>query len=1587
MTDIINTLNRLQGVESDPGSFYQDPEKYLGDFASRIDQTSERTYIENGYIRNVKPRSRKILNQTPQTTVLVKKKIISSVVENYDLLFMDSGEELFLKCTKILFKQKVDTIKAYEKLTKVENLVSQKGIIDDAILPIAIDALSSSSNFSAGLTIGNRSALNSRLSTSLQAANQLNYFSKTNDYTTWVANPDNPSDESDGTGVIEFTLVSSFSTNTSVKFGEGSASISFENPYNLLSINEDDIDRAIVTGAIPRNSILANDNNRINNDINDLKQQLNLLRLSKSKSPISFTTSPNSIIYKQVRAFIDEEGKEIIYSYSPGLGGLGAAVSSSNGVSLDPSATEGFNGISEDETYYVTLIIANIFQTLTNQSMLDRFISDLSTTNTDLIRDIEYARERMRLFYNGRFIISAQDVVHIFVKSDTREDDSITGVNTDSVAGNSKNLLSLFNTNLQNLSSIFNSKSDSRYGYEDVEKDVMLGPDFPNWLWKMFKNDYTNEAEGVQVFQGLVNNPTVTFSGGSYKLSCSCSDNTSYLKFGVVNFKPAVDVIDDELYDPLTPYDVDFESPEEKFGSNILKNFPLLSGNRELFNIPIFKAKSGPRRGDVIDSLGTFQENSGLQPTGNSYIQTYYDPDGFVYKWKKGIGTLTYNGPRDSTDLAGRSPLLTANPFAGQDIMNVISLLITGEPYNFKTFIDASIKNAGLSVGKGDPAGLSGYIKGVISDLRKNNAIWGNFIPFKRLILNEQAIASMVAGVSDIQKNDAELEGLLSRRAQLFDTLQLTSAGGESSVADAITEAAKQTLADLDSLIFNKQAETIQQQQAYKSQSLPVGQDQSVYGSETATLSLSDDDRETLRRRMNSVIQRRSWKVRSNTDNNLFVVDDQYDMNYDIQAFERKVGNNLSLFDSDYASPGEKISAIASILGLEVFADTQGNIQCRPPGYNKIPSSVFYNMLSDFSSGKRIFPKEFENLFLDQGTNLYSRLEVVELEIRLYAAALNYGTDAVIEEFLNGSENRSFKFLTNEDNFKFETALREIAIQASSDFNDPPPTVEFSALKQNLSFQLYDNQKKISLIREQSSPVFTTSDDILARYNRVSIALQAAKGSKVPDLSQIKGTGASLTITQSQALKVIGDISKKISERQTILLSLSGLLRNLGDLIRTNEDPKTRKALLYPNVVSKASIPKTIAHMIQDEETDDLGPGSGKRYVLKEEHIISLTINENTPKFTSIQVNGLFNEGFTPPVQGLTTGSGNWTSTAKAVNYDLWRMFGYIQGGAIEAKFLNDPDTQLVPFAVWLLNRERQNILTASATIVGNEYMQPGEVIYVESLNLLFYVEKVAHTFTYGTSFQTTLTLTYGHSPGEYFPTMLDIVGKVLYSGAHQRNNVKHSRNGTSSGDVALGAIVWSRASVLDGDLNATVLNEYLKDILSNSFASYNLQTLTKIANTLERSKLGTKIKTKLELRYYNEAQNVDLEDVGASIISWLESPQDVIDQTSEKSLLPDVDFKSINIKDAVEVIRVWEDGENSPSAFAISSAKRFASQVSDSFVKAFQFSSADAGLAPKILNALNNNIVDVWVTFEEVDDTLETSKLDSPGEIIVGVL
>src|SRR5271165_3445548 len=107
-----NTNNSLDAVIDGQNVKYGS----LGDFAQQFDQSAQRRYLEEGYLRtdpyNTDPKQLEILMQQPSATLLIKKKMFNSLGDNFNLDYMDADEKLYHKAMKFLFQNKCIQISA-----------------------------------------------------------------------------------------------------------------------------------------------------------------------------------------------------------------------------------------------------------------------------------------------------------------------------------------------------------------------------------------------------------------------------------------------------------------------------------------------------------------------------------------------------------------------------------------------------------------------------------------------------------------------------------------------------------------------------------------------------------------------------------------------------------------------------------------------------------------------------------------------------------------------------------------------------------------------------------------------------------------------------------------------------------------------------------------------------------------------------------------------------------------------------------------------------------------------------------------------------------------------------------------------------------------------------------------------------------------------------------------------------------------------------------------------------------------------------------------------------------------------------------
>jgi hypothetical protein len=992
-----------------------------------------------------------------------------------------------------------------------------------------------------------------------------------------------------------------------------------------------------------------------------------------------------------------------------------------------------------------------------------------------------------------------------------------------------------------------------------------------------------------------------------------------------------------------------------------------------------------------------------------------------VYAWRQGIGVFTQAGSSNDINDPNRvgNPNIFQEPFAGQDIMNVLSLLISGTPYNFATYYKAVLGNGqfGIDPHSNQNAAFA-FINSVTSQIAKNNTLWGNFIPFKSLTMDEQSYAqAQFNQFTIVNQNQA-----LDQQIQQLQVLQqqstlLTSINNYAPNLNTSDPVFKKTVVQINNLITNIKSTinniSTQNSQFYMQAGKDPTFDYNQFSDSPGTNSVSSaQDRKNLRRQINYLTRRMSYDVRANEDKNLFIVDDYYDKDYDILAYASSLTNGIKIWNNEFTSVKEKIIQTAALLNLEVFCDTQGHIRVRSPQYNRMPSSIFYRMMYlKQAMNVQVFPDYMNGLFIGQIDTLKTQIEILEAEIRLDCdvlaisqgapttdtQALSYinagNTTATNNTAPNSNKGASFAFISDrKGNITDTTALIQ---QANPDVVQGQVNTSLNNVQNQANLkQVFNNIQRFTVInaainaQQQGQSGYNTSSATVSGntdVNALISIIQSKSGQtlSVTDYIQtnpINIQSVELPANQSvDVFKTTNDLQSKISQRQNLLKLFYNAIKNAAEFQSLDTSTTVSNELVSPGGYGNSNVPEVFEHMIEDENYDDYGPGSGARYIIKRAQIKNINIAANAPQYTTVEVQGILDQFLSDPSNlpadlNFFPGGGNGMVTALAVDYDMWRSYGFKGQSTVQVPFLSDPVTQCGPYAAMLLSVARKNILRGSITISGNEYMQPGEVVFLEDRGMLFYVTSVRHTLTMASNFTTTLELTYGHTPGEYIPTTMDFIGKLIYKNKNSGTTVIQ-RQDNSGNEINIGTFVKAPNAQSNPAGNINSISSGGANETPNPTSDFNSKVMANVKFTSSyminnNNTAGNNLVASIEIRlYYDDAAGSENDDllnfanqIYSQIVGSSDGPKNFPSATTgsaSPTIPPDsVSIVTVNLDDPT--IR------SSPSQKAFDAARN---QVA---------SSTTAGSDPTnnaaLRAALFTYIVDVWVVNTPVPSMVQTS-------------
>ena len=535
----------------------------------------------------------------------------------------------------------------------------------------------------------------------------------------------------------------------------------------------------------------------------------------------------------------------------------------------------------------------------------------------------------------------------------------------------------------------------------EAERNLYTSGNLSLEEFKKIRSLQDSSFKMVHVYGGYVKTVNTSYSNGNYTLQVSATDNMGWLSWSRYAQVPALQDYVGPLEDPLTP----FVFKSDELGNMIYpEGYELLEENKILLKNGLLSYNSGLFRGQGATESNLFQGefNDFGSLRGQKVLQ---HPDGFIYRWKNGILSVvadlqtadpTGNSQRQAQVFARKYGISAVGDIlTNLDVANILSILITGQPYNTETFLQRAFEAQNLS---GTTQGLNPYdpLTTVIQSLKKQNYYYGNFKPYRTITLNTRSVQKQIQDQLLKRSLNNNVQSLQKRKFTILE--QIRKIEGRNSQNSPTVTAANQVLtATLRQELINiERSITEQITQAKNSGALSSEDSLKLnlnFFDRNKSLNLDEDPvrNEDITRAMMKVGQiRRIEDVRLNRDRNLFIVSDEYDYNTDLRPYLLKIKNTrFNLFSSQYTDTFSSCSQANKLINFEFFCNPQGHIEFKPPGWNKTPLSVVLESIATQSkTGKKIVPKFITTIFQNRINALEQEIQTLNVSIVLASLLL-----------------------------------------------------------------------------------------------------------------------------------------------------------------------------------------------------------------------------------------------------------------------------------------------------------------------------------------------------------------------------------------------------------------------------------------------------------------------------------------------------------------------------------------------------------------------------------------------------------------------
>jgi len=772
----------------------------------------------------------------------------------------------------------------------------------------------------------------------------------------------------------------------------------------------------------------------------------------------------------------------------------------------------------------------------------------------------------------------------------------------------------------------------------------------------------------------------------------------------------------------------------------------------------------------------------------------------------QGSGTNT----SDSV-MAAHGTTVMSKLFAQIDAANIISLLVTGVPYNLSVYA-SNLQTLGLSlvlfdkidgsvVPTSEVKQANAAVARITAMSSSQNEILGNFKPFLQLTQNYTADVSKMLekGMQDSEKaykntfssrgaaqsssdqedvstNDAGVGVVRAYpndvriRDAYFDLVDgdkdsLAKSTGFVLPATKKEELLKDGKLQEDALFLTSKEEGfLAQYESSKHRKIAyerVGKimtEQAKAQKQTSDGTTAENAVAVSWAKNTEAMQSSKRAIIKKQKQNFLVISDQYSANLDMQAYLAEISNtNMSeLFRSSYQNPLKICKEVAeTLVDFEFFCDENGHLRFKPPTYNRILPEHW-----EFARGTLPLGSvtDLDNKY--PGGLAFQRIplaqDLAESVDRFMELLQRDAETYEIKGTLNRNNNQTYSDLNSIKSIKPKSSLEEFKAGAAlivskiKQYQEWLPSIQIE-----IDARTPPIQRRMEILAVVHGWIPGTVNSAEAWAPLIDYANTVKVLGLVPPYESYK-------VTEEKDQEIKGMISSAAAENKTSrenrlngVIAWSNTIKEIRSYLSEKQfgkDSDQDLASATQAETSKEALAASTPYLIESSNIHRISPNI----------VLSETFSEKPPEYCRLDVQGGVN--YLPGLQNMCGSTFFW---AGGVDYDLWRDYGW-RDQQITRPFIHSRESAKL-YCQQLLARQRARIFTGSLTVRGDSKYRLADCVYIEDTYMYYYITNVSHSFSYGGDYTTTLTLEYGRRPGEFIAHPFDVIGSVLLNSAQRK--------------------------------------------------------------------------------------------------------------------------------------------------------------------------------------------------------------------------